>query len=122
MKIYKSAEDYLESILMLKEKKDRVISLDVANQFGYSKASVSRAMKNLRLDGYIEVDASGAITLTKKGMDIATKIYDRHKTLTKYFESIGVDPKTAEDDACKIEHDISDETFNAIKNNLKNKW
>lgn len=115
MKIYKSAEDYLESILIIQNEKGKVISLDIAKQFNYSKASVSRAVKNLRLDGYILVNDNGVITLTDKGKEIAEKIYDRHITLTNFFIKIGVDEKTAEDDACKIEHDISDETFAALK-------
>ncbi len=119
MKIYKSAEDYLECILILKQKCEKIISLDVAIAMGYSKPSISRAMKNLRENGYIEIDSVGAIELTPKGKEIAEKIYDRHVTLTNYFIKIGVNPVIAAEDACKIEHDISDETFAAIKNKLK---
>lgn len=119
MRIYKSAEDYLECILVLQQKNGKVISLDVAIAMGFSKPSISRAMKNLRENGYIEVDQLGYISLTKKGREIAEKIYDRHITLTKYFISLGVNPDVAAEDACKVEHDLSDDTFNAIKKSLK---
>ena len=118
MKIYKSAEDYLECILVLQQKNAKVISLDIAIAMNYSKPSISRAMKNLRENGYIEVDNDGYINLTKKGLSIAEKIYDRHVTLTNYFISLGVAKDVAAEDACKIEHDISDETFDAIKATL----
>ena len=100
--IGKSAEDYLESMVILKEKN------------GVTKPSVSNAMKRLREEGYIVMDRSGYITVTEKGMGIADKIYTRHKELTDFFIAIGVDPEIAENDACKIEHDLSDETFDAI--------
>lgn len=112
--IGKSAEDYLESMLILKEKNGYIRSVDIAEHLGVTKPSVSNAMKRLREEGYIEMNRSGFITVTAKGMDIADKIYTRHKKLTSYFIALGVDPEIAEDDACKIEHDISDETFDAL--------
>ena len=112
--IGKSAEDYLESMIILKEKNGYVRSIDIAGFLGVTKPSVSVAMKRLREDGYIEMDKSGLITVTDKGMEIADKIYTRHKKLTDFFVSLGVDPAVAEDDACRIEHDLSDETVNAI--------
>ncbi len=112
--IGKSAEDYLESMIILKEKNGYVRSIDIAGFLGVTKPSVSNAMKRLREEGYIEMDKSGLITVTEKGMKIADKIYTRHKKLTDFFVALGVDPDIAEDDACKIEHDLSDETFDAI--------
>lgn len=112
--IGKSAEDYLESMIILKEKNGYVRSIDIAGFLGVTKPSVSNAMKRLREEGYIEMDRSGMITVTPKGMDIADKIYTRHKKLTDFFVALGVDPEVAEDDACRTEHDLSDETFNAI--------
>jgi Mn-dependent DtxR family transcriptional regulator len=112
--IGKSAEDYLESMIILKEKNGYVRSIDIAGFLGVTKPSVSNAMKRLREEGYIEMDRSGLITVTEKGMGIAEKIYDRHKKLTDFFVTLGVDPEIAEDDACRIEHDLSDETFDAI--------
>ncbi|MBR4430271.1 MAG: metal-dependent transcriptional regulator [Clostridiales bacterium] len=110
----KSAEDYLESMVILKEKNGYIRSVDIAEFLGVTKPSVSNAMKRLREENYIEMNRSGFITLTEKGMEIADKIYTRHKKLTDFFIALGVDPDVAEDDACKIEHDISDETFDAI--------
>ena len=112
--IGKSAEDYLESMIILKEKNGYDRSIDIAGFLGVTKPSVSNAMKRLREEGYIEMDRSGLITVTDKGMEIADKIYTRHKILKDFFISLGVDPDVAEEDACRIEHDISDETFNAI--------
>lgn len=114
MKIQKSAEDYLETMLMLKEKQGYVRSIDVANHLGVTKPSVSYATKRLRENGYIEMDPDGHITLTKSGLSIAQNMYDRHRAITKFLVQIGVDEKVALEDACKIEHDISDETFRAI--------
>ena len=119
MTLQESGEMYLETILILSEKNSCVRSIDVAEYMNYSKPSISRAMKNLKNEDYIDIDENGYIELTKKGMKIASKIYEKHKILTDYFISLGVSEKTAEDDACKIEHVISDETFNVIKNNLK---
>lgn len=115
MKIQESAENYLETILILKNKNGAVRSIDIANELGFSKPSVSVAMKNLRENGYIEVDSSGYITLLDSGRQIAEKIYERHTTLSKWLVSLGVDAKTAAEDACRIEHVISSESFEAIK-------
>ena len=115
MKIQESAENYLETILILKNKNGAVRSIDIANELGFSKPSVSVAMKNLRENGYIEVDSSGYITLLDSGRQIAEKIYERHTTLSKWLVSLGFDDKTAADDACRIEHIISSESFEAIK-------
>ena len=115
MKIQESAENYLETILILKNKNGAVRSIDIANELGFSKPSVSVAMKNLRENGYIEVDSSGYITLLDSGRKIAEKIYERHTTLSKWLVSLGVDAKTAAEDACRIEHDISSESIEAIK-------
>ncbi len=114
MNIHKSAEDYLEQILMLYEQKGIVRSIDIAMGLSVSKPSVSFAMKRLRENGYIVMDKENYITLTEKGMEIARRIYDRHKALARFFNQIGVDEVTAHEDACKIEHDISDTTFRAI--------
>ena len=118
--IGKSAEDYLESMVILKEKNGYIRSVDIASFLGVTKPSVSNAMKRLREEGYIEMENSGAITVTEKGMAIADKIYTRHKKLTGFFISLGVDPIIAEEDACKIEHDLSDETFDAICSHIEN--
>lgn len=115
MKIQESAENYLETILILKNKNGAVRSIDIANELGFSKPSVSVAMKNLRENGYIEVDSSGYITLLDSGRKIAEKIYERHTTLSKWLVSLSVDAKTAAEDACRIEHIISSESFEAIK-------
>ena len=119
MEIHESAEDYLEKILMLKNKNGTVRSIDIVNDLGYSKPSISIAMKKLRENGYIKMDDENLITLTDSGMAIATRIYDRHKTLTDLLLHIGVTHENAKKDACKIEHDISDETFDHIKAFLK---
>ena len=111
MKIQKSAEDYLEAMLMMKERHGYIRSIDIAEELGVTKPSVSYATKRLRENGYITMDRSGFITLSETGMEIATRIYNRHKMLTEFFIKIGVDPVTAREDACKVEHDISEETF-----------
>lgn len=118
MKIHESAEDYLERILILKKENGKVISIDIANSMNYSKPSISRAMKNLRENNYIIINSLGEINLTEKGEKIANRIYERHTLLTKYFMSLGVSENIARSDACKIEHDMSDETFEAIKNHV----
>lgn len=115
MKIHESAENYLETILMIKNKKGSVRSIDIANELDYSKPSVSVAMKNLRENGFIDVDANGYITLLDKGQEIAEKMYERHTFLSNWLVSLGVDEKTAVEDACRIEHIISEESFEAIK-------
>ena len=114
MKIHKSAEDYLEMILMLREKKGYARSVDISQALGVTKPSVSFAMKKLRENGYIQMEERNEITLTEKGMAIARRIYDRHKALTAFLIQLGVDEATAREDACKIEHDISDETYQAV--------
>ena len=118
MQIHQSAEDYLECILKLSKQRPVVRSIDIANDMNYSKPSISVAMKNLRLNGYINVDESGFITLTDSGMEIASNIYDRHLILKKWLEFLGISPETAEQDACKIEHVISPESFEAIKKHI----
>ena len=115
MQIHQSAEDYLETILMLTQRMGRVRSIDVVNELGYTKASVSIAMKKLRENGYIAVDGEGNLTLLAPGREIAERIYSRHRLLTHFFMQLGVDEKTATDDACRIEHVISGESFQAIK-------
>ena len=120
MKIHKSAEDYLEMILRLTEEKGYARSVDIAMGLSVSKPSVSVAMKQLREGGYILMDKENYISLTDTGMAIARNIYDRHKALTKILIQIGVSPEIAQDDACKIEHDISPETYNAIVKVLEN--
>jgi len=114
MKIQKSSEDYLESMLIMKEKHGFIRSIDVARHLGVTKPSVSYATRRLRENGYITMEADGLITLTDSGMKIAQEMYERHKLLTEFLVSLGVDIETAREDACKIEHDISQETFNAI--------
>ena len=114
MKIQKASEDYLESMLMMKEMHGYVRSVDVAEHLGVTKPSVTYATKRLRENGYIEMDRDGLITLTDRGMAIAAKMLDRHHTLTKFLMELGVDAKTAEEDACKMEHDISEQTYTAL--------
>lgn len=115
MVIHESAEDYLESILVLQERRGLVRSIDIVNELGYSKPSVSIAMKKLRESGYISMAPDGSITLNESGMAIASKIYGRHKTITKMFVLLGVSPEAAAEDACKVEHDLSEETFSKIR-------
>lgn len=115
MKIHQSAEDYLEKILMIRERKGEVHSIDIANELGFSKPSVSVAMKNLRQAGYISMDGNGAITLEPPGYEIASRIYQRHKLLTRILAALGVNEETAAQDACKIEHDLSPETFEKLR-------
>lgn len=115
MNIQESAEMYLETILVLSEGDAPVRSLDIANHMNYSKPSVSRAVKLLKEGDYIIVDGNGHITLTPSGQEIAQKIFERHNVLSSLFERLGVSKETAIEDACRIEHVISDETFNAIK-------
>ena len=119
MNIYESAEDYLERILILQEEKGQVRSIDIAKDMGFSKPSISVAMKKLTEAGLLEIDEYGCITLTKEAHVIANRIYERHRVLKKVLIDMGVDPKQAEKDACKIEHVISEETFEAIKQHIK---
>ena len=118
MNIHESAEDYLEKILMLQEQKGSVRSIDIAVAMGFSKPSVSVAMKNLRENGYISMDADGFIKLEAPGMEIAQRIYGRHRKLTAFFVALGVDPDVAAEDACRMEHTISDESFEALKRHM----
>ena len=120
MQINKSAEDYLETMLILKEDHGYIRSVDIAEHLGVTKPSVSYATKNLRENGYITMASDGLITLTDKGMAIAEKIYERHVVLTKMLTGIGVSQKTASQDACRMEHDISDETFRCIRSHIDN--
>ncbi len=115
VKIQESAEDYLEAILILKNEKGLVHSIDVARHLGYSKPSVSRAVKLLRTEGHLSVDPTGALELTSSGREIAERIYERHRLLTLWFTELGVSPAQAAQDACRVEHDISDQTFQKLK-------
>lgn len=115
MKIQESAENYLETILILNRRTGAVRSIDIANELDYSKPSVSIAMRNLRENGYIQVDAGGMITLLPKGQEIAERIYERHTLLSGWLTALGVKPEVAVEDACRIEHVISAESFEAIK-------
>ena len=119
MKIKESAENYLEAILMLKAQNGSVCSIDIANYLNFTKPSVSVAMKSFREEGYITVDDAGSISLTDKGKEIAEKMYERHQIIALALIALGVDETIAYEDSCKIEHDISNESFEAIKNHLK---
>jgi len=114
MNIYESSEDYLEMMLMLKEQKGYIRSTDIADGLGVTKPSVSYAVKRLRENGYINMAHDGEITLTEKGMDIAARTYDKHKLISCFLQSIGVSETVALRDACKMEHDMSDETYQAL--------
>ena len=115
MTIQKSAEDYLEAILMLKEERGYVRAIDVAEKLGVTKPSVSFATKRLRENGYITTDPAGMLVLLPPGLEIAERMYERHKLLSELLIGLGVSPETARDDACKIEHDLSEESFAAIR-------
>ena len=115
MRILESSEDYLEAMLMMREQHGYVRSIDIAAELGVTKPSVSYATKRLRENGYITMEIEGLITLTEAGYTIASRIYERHKTLTAFFVRLGVDEETAREDACKVEHDLSEQTYNAIK-------
>lgn len=117
MQIHESAENYLEAILALGEK-GPVRSIDVAQYLNFSKPSVSRAMSLLRENGYVVMDQDGFLVLTDLGRGVAERIYERHRLLTKWLVHLGVDPEVAAADACKIEHDLSDESFQALKNHI----
>ena len=116
MRIQESAEDYLETILILSTRKQFVRSIDIVNEMNFSKPSVSVAMKNLREKGQIIMDKDGYITLTETGMAIAKQIYERHLMISQLLMKLGVEEKTAREEACRIEHDISQDTFDKIKN------
>ena len=115
MQIHQSAEDYLETILMLTQRMGRVRSIDVVNELGYTKASVSIAMKKLRENGYIAVDGEGNLTLLEPGREIAERIYSRHRLLTHFFVQLGVDEDVPAEDACKAEHILSEQTLKKIR-------
>ena len=115
MALFESGEDYLEAILMVSERKPEVHAIDVVNELGFSKPSVSIALKKLRESGYITIDENNHLHLTEMGMNVANKIYERHKILTHILEKLGVDSENAENDACRLEHDLSDASWNAIK-------
>ena len=119
MNIHESAEDYLEAILILRERQGAVRSIDVVRQLELTKPSVSVAMKRFRENGYIEMDGDGFITLLPPGEEIAQRIYSRHKLLTRFLMLLGVSEETASADACKMEHDLSDETFEKIKAHVR---
>jgi len=115
MEIHKSAEDYLETILKLQKRNGQVRSIDIVAEMHFSKPSVSVAMKKLRESGHVEMDSTGLLTLTEKGLAVAQRIYERHLVLTRMLTALGVEEATAAEEACRIEHDISDGTFEKIK-------
>ena len=115
MRIKESAENYLETILIIKNKKGHVRSIDIATELGFTKPSVSVAMKNFREEGYITIDNDGGISLTEKGLLIAEHVYERHQVIARVLMTLGVDEDIAYEDSCKIEHDIRDQTFEKIK-------
>ncbi|MBQ9973845.1 MAG: metal-dependent transcriptional regulator [Oscillospiraceae bacterium] len=118
MHLHQSGEDYLEAILELRQEKGLVRSIDVAQKLGFSKPSVSRAMAILRADGYIEMERSGAITLTENGERVARTMLERHHLLTDWLTGLGVSPWVAANDACRMEHALSEETFNCLKKHM----
>ena len=115
MVLHQSAEDYLETILVLQEQSGQVRSIDIVNRLGYSKPSVSIAMKKLRESGYISMSPDGLITLNESGLEIARQVYSRHKVITKLFVLMGVSEEVAAEDACRVEHDLSPETVERIR-------
>ena len=119
MHIQESGEMYLEAIYVLLQKNGTVRSIDISEYMGYSKPSISRAMGLLKTGNFIQMDKDGSITLTDAGLALAKKIYERHTVLTRLLTTLGVDPKIAAEDACKIEHAISDESFHAMKKHLE---
>lgn len=116
MIIHESAEDYLETILILRERLGQVRSIDIVNELGYSKPSISVAMKRLRENDYVDMDSEGYITLKPNGLSIAQRVYDRHRLLTDFLVRLGVNETIAAEDACKMEHGMSEETFTALQN------
>lgn len=119
MRLGESAQDYLESILVLSQKLTYVRAIDICSYFGYARATVSVFLKQLKAEDYIEIDAKKHITLTESGRAIANEVYERHRFLTQFFESIGVSKEVAAADACKVEHYVSKETFNAMKEHFR---
>ena len=119
MAIHEAAENYLETIYMLRQKTGHCRSVDVANELNYSKPTVSIAMRNLRESGHVLVDEAGELTLTPAGLEIALRMYERHEVISSFLLSLGVPEDIAYRDACKIEHDISPESFEAIRNHVK---
>ena len=119
MSLHQSGEDYLETILVLQQEKGIVHSIDVAQHLGYSKPSVSRAVSVLKAEGYLTMAKDGRLELTPSGVDVARNIYERHRFLTRLLTHLGVSEETAEEDACKIEHNVSDETFECLKEYAK---
>ena len=119
MELHESAEDYLEAILMIREEKGTVRSVEVAEQLGVSKPSVSVAMKRLRESGYLEEEDGRGLVLTEGGLRGASRIYERHRVLSSYLMSLGVDTETARADACKMEHDLSEASYQAIRERMK---
>ncbi len=115
VKIQKSAQDYLEAMLVLQQTRGYIRSIDVASQLGVTKPSVSYATKRLRENGYITMDSDGLISLTQAGLEIAQSMYERHTVLAELLEQLGVEPETAREDACRMEHDISQATFEALR-------
>ncbi len=118
MKIQEAAENYLECILIIGKEKGKVRSIDVAHRLEVTKPTVSVTMKQFRENGYVEMDSDGFLTLTEKGREIAERIYERHVVLTELLIGLGVDEKTAREDACRIEHDLSDVTFARLKDHM----
>ncbi len=119
MKIHESAENYLEAVYMIKKERGCARSIDVATRLGVSKPSVSVAMKTFREEGFITVDENGGLNLTKKGTDVAEKMYERHEIIARALIGLGVEPSVAYEDSCKIEHDISDQAFEKIKEHME---
>ena len=119
MQILRAAEDYLEAMLMMQQRHGYIRSIDIAEHLGVTKPSVTYTTKRLRESGYITMDRDGLITLTPSGMDIASRMLDRHHTLTKFLMELGVDAETAAEDACRIEHVLSEETFDKLKQHAK---
>lgn len=120
MKIHESAENYLETILILQKRNGNVRSVDIATELNFSKPSISNAMKQLSSNGYIKMDQNRMIILTDEGKNIAEKIYERHQLISEFLVMLGVEQKTAVEDACRIEHVISEETFTKFKNHMNN--
>lgn len=118
MEIYESGENYLETIYLLQKEQNSVRSIDIIEKLGYSKSSVSRAVNTLKSKGFINIDENGFINFTEKGKSHVENIYERHKVLTRMLEMLGVDKKTAENDACRMEHVISETTFEKIKEHI----